>query len=71
MKVRLWIDRRENVNTCRVKDIDLEEEGMPDNQWNRMSRQEKNDYLAKYVLEKLVWGFIELNSEHKDNERQS
>lgn len=64
MKIKVWCDSGANIHSCREGEIDLENDwGITDEEWGKMSDNEKNEAVTDWAYENLEigWSKVEEN----------
>ena len=58
-KFKYWLDSGANRNSCRKEWVTLDEIGIPSEEFDAMSEDEKDDVFREYAFERADWGWIE------------
>ena len=60
MKLRIWCDSGANIHSKREEIIGIGELGLTEKEWREMSDAEREEAVKPVALERLDWGFEEI-----------
>lgn len=60
MKIKVWLYSGANAFSEHVQELDLEDLGLSDNDWNAMSEEQKDDFIRPIAWDRMDWGYHEI-----------
>lgn len=61
-KLRVWCDSGANIHSCREEVVEFDDLGFSEEEWDAMSDEDKYEAVRDVALEKLDWGFEEIDA---------
>lgn len=59
-KFKVWLDSGANIHSKREQTISLEEIGIEDDEWERMTEEEQDEAMKEVAFDYADWGYQEL-----------
>jgi hypothetical protein len=59
-KFKTWLDSGANIHSCNRQEIDIEEFGLDNAEWDEMTDEDKTDFMKEIIFESLDWGYEEV-----------
>jgi hypothetical protein len=60
MKIRVWCDSGANAFSCKSEVVDLADVGVTEEEWVKLSDEDKEATVKDVALSTLEWGFEEV-----------
>jgi hypothetical protein len=57
MKINYWLDSGANAHSTRRGSVTLDEIGLSEEEWFKLTDKEKEDIMSDYIFEGAEWGF--------------
>ena len=59
-RFKVWCDSGANAQSCRKEVVTLEGVGFSEEEWEKLTEEEKESLMKEIAFENLDWGWIEL-----------
>ncbi|MDI9276213.1 hypothetical protein QMZ65_03205 [Pantoea sp. EABMAA-21] len=60
-KFRVYLDSGANIHSKYEQEVDLDDLGITDEEWDEMDGDERNEVMKEIAWERVDWGFEEIN----------
>lgn len=57
MEVQFWCDNGANIHSRRIETLSLEQLGLEEDEWKKMSDDERMEMVREWALERFDWGY--------------
>lgn len=61
MKLKIWLDSGANFQSRREITVGLEEVGLAEEEWLKMTESQKEEFVKDIAFEQAEWGWEEIN----------
>lgn len=59
IKIKYWCDSGANIDSCYRDETTAKEQGFTDDEWQKLTEEEKEEVVKELALERLDWGWTE------------
>ena len=59
-KFKVWLNSGANIHSCRKVEIELDEVGLSDEEFEEMSEEEKDEMFREIAFQNSDWGWEEI-----------
>jgi hypothetical protein len=63
MKIRFWNDNNANTHSMQEEVFELEELGLTEEEWKKMSEVQKEEMVSEWALEMFYYGYEEMKND--------